>query len=167
MQRKRRRISKEPVDIREKYYNDTPEYSYKMNNVVAHKQKSASDNIKEIWNLHTSVQEQLLNARSMPIRIVSDSIRIVGDKMLLSVDERNSTDSVLLRISELFKISFDELNIALEDGYFVSDIEVAQNIETLDKQRLAEYHLFKQSAMIRKVHCISYKNIRIQYNTTA
>lgn len=101
--------------------------------------KYESDNIKDIWKLHTSVQEQLLNARAVPIRIIPDSIRIAGDKMILSVDERNSTNSVLTRISELFQIPFDELNYDLEQGFFVSDIDVARNIALSDKQRIADY----------------------------
>ena len=100
--------------------------------------KSESDNIKDIWKLHTSVQEQLLNARAVPIRIISDSIKIAGDKMILSVDERNSTNSVLTRISDLFQIPFGELNVALEKGFFLSDIEVARKVDSSEKQCIVE-----------------------------
>jgi hypothetical protein len=41
-----------------------------------------NDNIKDIWNKHIDVQEQLLSARAVSTPIVPTSIRIVGEKCL-------------------------------------------------------------------------------------
>lgn len=61
--------------------------------------------LKDIWQKHTEVQEQLLQQRSAPIPIDEKSIIITGDKLTLSVDESNRTDKILSQIVELFKLS--------------------------------------------------------------
>lgn len=45
-----------------------------------------NDNIKDIWNKHIDVQEQLLRARAVSTPIIPTSIRIAGEKMLMSVN---------------------------------------------------------------------------------
>jgi hypothetical protein len=39
------------------------------------------DNIQEIWQIHTDVQEQMLRLRSVPISIMPESAKIVGKQL--------------------------------------------------------------------------------------
>ena len=92
--------------------------------------------IKTIWNKHIEVQEQLLRARAVPIPIDTTSIRIEGEKLLLTIDERNRTDKVLSKIAKTFGISIDEINIS--DGYFMVDAGKSKNVDAETKQELSE-----------------------------
>lgn len=94
------------------------------------------DQIKAIWNKHIEVQEQLLRARAIPIPIDTTSIRIAGEKLLLTIDERNRTDKVLSQIAETFGIGIDELKIS--EGYFLVDVDKSNNVDADTKRVLSE-----------------------------
>lgn len=95
-----------------------------------------NDNIKDIWNKHIDVQEQLLRARAVPIPIVSSSTRIVGEKLLMTVDERNQTDSMLMEIANTYSLSKEDINFS--NGYFYVDTNISNQIDFSTKQRLSE-----------------------------
>lgn len=95
-----------------------------------------NDNIKDIWNKHIDVQEQLLRARAVPIPVVPSSTRIVGEKLLMSVDERNQTDSMLKEIANTYSLSKEELNFS--NGYFYVDTNISNQVDFATKQRLSE-----------------------------
>ena len=95
-----------------------------------------NDNIKDIWNKHIDVQEQLLRARAVPIPIVPSSMRIVGEKLLMSVDERNQTDSMLMEIANTYSLSKEDLNFT--NGYFYVDTNISNQVDFVTKQRLSE-----------------------------
>lgn len=95
-----------------------------------------NDNIKDIWNKHIDVQEQLLRARAVPIPVVPSSTRIVGEKLLMSVDERNQTDSMLKEIANTYSVSKEELNFS--NGYFYVDTNISNQVDFATKQRLSE-----------------------------
>lgn len=92
--------------------------------------------LKDIWQKHTEVQEQLLQQRSAPIPIDEKSIIITGDKLTLSVDESNRTDKILSQIVELFKLSEQDLD--LTNGCFFSDSEISNSISIDAKRTLSE-----------------------------
>ena len=94
------------------------------------------DKIKDIWNKHIDVQEQLLRARAVPIPVVPASTRIVGEKLLMSVDERNQTDSMLKEIANTYSLSKEELNFS--NGYFYVDTNISNQVDFATKQRLSE-----------------------------
>jgi hypothetical protein len=95
-----------------------------------------NDNIKAIWNKHIEVQEQLLRARAIPIPIDTTSIRIAGEKLFLTIDERNRTDKVLSQIAEAFGIGVDELKIS--EGCFIVDTDKSNNVDSDTKRALSE-----------------------------
>ncbi len=95
-----------------------------------------NDNIKDIWNKHIDVQEQLLRARAVPIPIVSSSTRIVGEKLLMTVDERNQTDSMLMEIANTYSLSKEDINFY--NGYFYVDTNISNQVDFATKQRLSE-----------------------------
>lgn len=95
-----------------------------------------NDNIRNIWNKHIDVQEQLLRARAVPIPIVPSSMRIVGEKLLMSVDERNQTDSMLMEIANTYSLPKEDLDFS--NGYFYVDTNISNQVDFTTKQRLSE-----------------------------
>ncbi len=92
--------------------------------------------LKDIWQKHTEVQEQLLQQRSAPIPIEIDSTIITEDKLTLTVDESNRTDKILAQIVELFKLSEQDIN--LTNGCFFPDSEISNSISMDTKRMLSE-----------------------------
>ena len=59
-----------------------------------------NDNIKDIWNKHIDVQEQLLRARAVSTPIIPTSIRIVGEKMMgISMSIQTFQTKYIFRLS--------------------------------------------------------------------
>lgn len=94
------------------------------------------DFLKEIWQIHTEVQEQMLRLNSVPISIMPNSARIEGEKLYLIADESDKTDKIIDEIVSLFKISKDDFRS--EDGYFLVDKVVAQGLKYEQKAHLSE-----------------------------
>jgi len=92
--------------------------------------------LKDIWQIHTDVQEQMLRLRSVPVSIIPDSAKIVGEKLYLTADENDKTDKIIDEIASTFKISLNE--ISTEEGYFFADAVVAQKIGEETKKLLSE-----------------------------
>ncbi len=99
------------------------------------KEKS-NNQFKDIWQLHTDVQEKMVKLRCAPISIISDSIKIIDEKLFLSVDENEKSDKIIDEITSLFNIDLEsgyKLN-----GYFLCDKPIAQNIANDEKVYLSE-----------------------------
>ena len=94
------------------------------------------DKIQDIWNKHIGVQEQLLRARAVPTPIVPSSTRIVGEKLLMTVDERNQTDRMLMEIANTYSLSKEDLNFS--NGYFYVDTNISNQVDFATKQQLSE-----------------------------
>jgi hypothetical protein len=82
---------------------------------------------QEIWQIHTDVQEQMLRLRSIPVSVIPDSAKIVGEKLYLTADENNKTDTIIEEIATAFNISSDSIDI--DAGYFLADTNDAQNVD--------------------------------------
>jgi len=107
--------------------------------------------LQEIWQKFTDVQEQMLNLRSVPVSVIPNSAKIVGEKLHLTADENDKTGKIINEIASTFKISSDEVNI--EKGYFFVDADIAKNISKEDKKILSEkasanYIVFHQIPVI-------------------
>lgn len=92
--------------------------------------------LKDIWQIHTDVQEQMLQLRSVPVSIIPDSAKFVGEKLYLTADENDKTDKIIDEITSTFKVSSDEIDS--EKGYFLADVSVAQEIGEETKKQLSE-----------------------------
>lgn len=90
--------------------------------------------LKEIWQKHTAVQEQVLLQRSAPIPIDVNSAQISGDKLIISVDENNRADKVLAQIADVFGLT--EKDLELSQGYFYVDSETSTSIDRETKHNL-------------------------------
>ena len=92
--------------------------------------------LKEIWEKFTDVQEQMIRLRSVPITIIPDSVKILGEKLILLANEDDITDAIVNEISTTFELFSNEIN--LEYGYFYVDIDQSQSIKQEDKIQLSE-----------------------------
>lgn len=92
--------------------------------------------LQEIWEKFIDVQEQLLRLRSVPVSIISDSVKIVGEKLYLTANENDSSDAIIDEIASAFNLSSTEINI--KDGYFLVDTSIAQNVKRETKNLLSE-----------------------------
>ena len=64
------------------------------------------NSLRDIWQIHTDVQEQLLRLRSVPLNIIPDSVKIVGEKLYLTADENDKTDKIFDETSKINKICY-------------------------------------------------------------
>jgi superfamily I DNA and/or RNA helicase len=108
-------------------YNDKPNWKQK-NNVP----KDKGNLLQNIWQLHTDVQEQMLRLRSVPVRVLPESAKIVGEKLYLTADENEKSNKIVEEVASAFKIDTNEINT--DKGFFFSDTTV--DIET--KRTLSE-----------------------------
>jgi superfamily I DNA and/or RNA helicase len=92
--------------------------------------------LQDIWRIHTEVQENMLLLRSVPINIIAESSRIIGDKLYLTIDESNDTHKIIDDITSLFQLSSNEISI--DKGYFYADSIVSQHLGKEQKKRLSE-----------------------------
>jgi superfamily I DNA and/or RNA helicase len=95
-----------------------------------------TDNLQNIWKIHTDVQEQMLQLRSVPVSIVPESAKIVGDKLFIRIDENDKTDKFLESLATIFNIDFSSIN--LQSGYFHVDINEANKVSLVKKKELAQ-----------------------------
>lgn len=92
--------------------------------------------LQDIWKLHIDVQEQMLRLRSVPVRVLPESAKVVGEKLYLTADENEKSNRVLEEIATDFKISFNEINI--KDGYFFADVSILDNLMIEKRMQLSE-----------------------------
>lgn len=92
--------------------------------------------LKDIWQIHTDVKEQMLQLRSVPVPVIPNSAKIIGDKLHLTADENNKTDKFIKEIASSFNLSTNEIN--LDNGYFLADIETTIEITEESKKNLSE-----------------------------
>ena len=94
------------------------------------------NSLKEIWQIHIDVQEQMLQLRSAPISIIPESANIVGEKLHLTVDENDRSGNFIDEIASIFEISAS--NVDLENGYILVDTDISQRLSKEQKKRLSE-----------------------------
>lgn len=92
--------------------------------------------LQDIWKIHTDVQEQMLQLRSAPIKVVPESAKIVEEKLYLRVDENDKTDLFLESIKKLFNI--DSKFIHLNNGCMYVATNQSKKISLEQKKELAE-----------------------------
>lgn len=103
---------------------------------MSKKAKDNNNELQDIWSIYTDVQEQMLRLRSAPMAIIPESAKIVGDKLYLTVDEDDKTINVINEIAAVFKIDPNEIEI--QRRFFLSDIDLSQNITDDIRRKLSE-----------------------------
>jgi len=97
---------------------------------------SNKSHLQEIWTKYIDVQEQMIRLRSVPVSIIPDSVKIVGEKLYLTANGNDTADSIINEIASTFNLSSSEINI--EDGHFLSDVGTTQNVKKESKNLLSE-----------------------------
>ncbi|MGQ1783876.1 DEAD/DEAH box helicase [Saccharicrinis sp. GN24d3] len=92
--------------------------------------------IQDIWKIHTDVQERMLQLRSAPVLVIPESAKVVGEKLYLKANENDDTDRIIESIMSLFEI--DSNSIDIKKGYFYIDISQNANVNSNQKNALAE-----------------------------
>ena len=91
--------------------------------------------LKEIWQKHTEVQEQILRQRTAPIAIVPEATTIINEKLLVKVDTTDNTEELQQQIADSLDIDYDECHF--EDGYVLAPISNWQKLDESAKARIS------------------------------
>lgn len=89
-------------------------------------------NIKQLWEMHTEAQEQILRSHAVPISILPESAKVTSNgKVVVTADEISKVDLLLEEMAVNFGLDADV--IANEKGYFFVDKD---KIPALDVREL-------------------------------
>lgn len=114
------------------------------NVVVSHKevvaenlQKMSTDKtlLKDIWQKHTEVQEQILRQRTEPISIIPSLSTIVNEKLHVRIDTSDNTDYLKSIIMESLDISDQDCHF--DEGYVFAPYKNWSNLNEREKSRIS------------------------------
>lgn len=83
--------------------------------------------LKEIWQKHTEIQEQILRQRTAPIAIMPEATNIINEKLYVKVDTADNTEEIQQQIVDCLDIDFDDCHF--EEGYVLSPISIWQELD--------------------------------------
>lgn len=126
-------LSREEYDLAREIYLNSPKGQSLLKTELEDIDK---DTLKEIWNAHTEVQEQILKLRSSPIRIAPDSIEIIGDKLHVQAIYESHVGEIVNSIADALQINITEED--LERGYIFVNPEVLEQVQNFTKQHILE-----------------------------
>ena len=114
------------------------------NVVVSHKeivaenlQKRSTDKtlLKDIWQKHTEVQEQILRQRTEPISIIPSFSTIINEKLHVRIDTSDNTDYLKSMIIKSLEISDQDCHF--DDGYVFAPYKNWNNLDEREKSRIS------------------------------
>lgn len=91
--------------------------------------------LKEIWQKHTEVQEQILRQRTAPIAIMPEATTIINEKLHVRIDTTDNTDGLQKLIVNSLGINYDDCHF--EDGYILAPFANWQKVDESVKARLS------------------------------
>ena len=91
--------------------------------------------LKEIWQKHTEVQEQILRQRMAPIAIMPEATTIINEKLHVRVDTIDNTEDIQQQIADSLDIDYDDCHF--EDGYVFAPISNWQKLDESAKARIS------------------------------
>ncbi len=83
--------------------------------------------LKEIWQKHTEVQEQILRQRTAPISIKPELTTIINEKLHIRIDTSDNTESLKQQIIE--SLDLEESDCHFEQGYVLATIANWQKVD--------------------------------------
>ncbi len=90
--------------------------------------------LKEIWQKHTEVQEQILRQRMAPIAIMSEESTIINEKLHVRVDTTDNTEEIQQQIVDSLDIDYGDCHF--EEGYVLSPISNWQKLDESIKAQI-------------------------------
>lgn len=91
--------------------------------------------LKEIWQKHTEVQEQILRQRTTPIAIMPKVTTIINDKLHVRVDTTDNTEELQQLIVDSLDIDYDDCHF--EEGYVLSPISNWKKLDESVKAKIS------------------------------
>lgn len=91
--------------------------------------------LKEIWQKHTEVQEQILRQRIAPVAIIPEATTIINEKLHVRVDTTDNTKEIQQQIADSLDIEYDECHF--ESGYVLAPISNWQKLDESVKARIS------------------------------
>ena len=91
--------------------------------------------LKEIWQKHTEVQEQILKQRTAPITIIPEATTIINEKLHVRVDTTDNTDEIQQHIVDSLNIDYDDCHF--EEGYVLAPISNWQKLGESVKAKIS------------------------------
>lgn len=91
--------------------------------------------LKEIWQKHTEVQEQILRQRTAPIVILPDATTIINEKLYVRVDTSDNTEELQQQIID--SLDIDSSDCHFEEGYIFSPISNWQKLDEYVKASIS------------------------------
>lgn len=91
--------------------------------------------LKEIWQKHTEVQEQILRQRTAPIAIIPEATTIINEKLHVRVDTTDNTKEIQHQIVDSLGIDYDDCHF--EEGYVLSPISNWQKLDESVKAKIS------------------------------
>ena len=77
----------------------------------------------------------MLHLRSVPVRVLPELTKIVGDKLFLRIDENDKTDNFLESLATIFDTDLEHVN--LKNGYIHVDSNQARQVSLEQKRELS------------------------------
>ena len=102
-------------------------------------QKKAADKtlLKEIWQKHTEVQEQILRQRTAPIAIIPESTTIINEKLHVRIDTSDNTETLKKKIVDCLDI--EDADCHFEEGYVLSSISSWTKLDEREKSSISTF----------------------------
>lgn len=91
--------------------------------------------LKDIWQKHTEVQEQILRQRTEPISIVPSLSTIINEKLHVRIDTSDNTDYLKSRIMESLDISDQDCHF--DEGYVFAPYKNWSKLDEREKSRIS------------------------------
>lgn len=91
--------------------------------------------LKEIWQKHTEVQEQILRQRTAPIAILPEATTIINEKLYVRVDTSDNTEELQQRIIDSLDVESSDCHF--EEGYIFSPISNWEKLDEYVKARIS------------------------------
>lgn len=118
--------------IRELYLNSPKGLALVKNT----REEIDKETLKEIWKVHTEVQEQILKLRSTPIKIDPNSINVVGEKLYVQSVADSYIDDIIVKLSDILQYQISDLD--LKNRYVLVQQDVFDTIDETEKTKLLE-----------------------------
>ena len=99
------------------------------------KQQAAQTLLKDIWQKHTEVQEQILRQRTAPIIIIPSLSTIINDKLHVRVDTSDNTELLKSKIIESLELNEEDCHF--DDGYVFAPISNWEKLDERSKSKIS------------------------------
>lgn len=99
------------------------------------KKQAAQTLLKDIWQKHTEVQEQILRQRTAPVVIIPHLSTIINDKLHVRVDTSDNTEQLKSKIIE--SLDLNEEDCHFEDGYVYASLDKWAKLDERTKSKIS------------------------------